>query len=66
VCVCVRVCVSVRVSVQVRMCVCVCVQVLHALSSKRILTMTFEDGVQVNDLAGLEQMGADKKEVGVK
>lgn len=38
-------------------------QVLPELTSKRVLTMTFEEGVGVNDLEGLAAIGADKKEV---
>ena len=38
-------------------------QVLLELTSKRVLTMTFEEGVGVNDLEGLAAIVADKKEV---
>ena len=38
-------------------------QVFPRLSSKRVLTMTFEEGVSLNDEEGLAALGADPAEV---
>ena len=38
-------------------------QAVLGLTSKRVLTMEYMDGVSVNDVQGLADMGADLSEV---
>lgn len=42
---------------------CVGMQAVPDLTSKRVLTMEYMDGVSVNNLQGLADMGADPAEV---